>query len=314
MTKAVISAMVRPLVEPHLPDGINVEWIGDRETAESAIADADIAWVDMNDPQAMRAVILAGEKLKWLSTIYAGLDHFPVAELAARGTSVTNGVGISAVAVAEYAVMGMLSLAKNYPEVMRSADRREWLNSAPGTIELEGSRALIVGYGAIGRAIGTRIAAFGVDVTGVARTARPAENILGASDWKHRIAEYDWIVLAMPSTAETEAVLGETEIAAMKREAFIINVARGDCIDQDALVAALQRNTIGGAFLDVVTPEPLPDDSPLWGLANCQLSMHLSGRSQRGMFQKSSQLFLRNLDRFLAGDRLENLVDLSLGY
>lgn len=306
--------MVRPLLEGQLPEGIKPIWFMTPDEAKSEIADADIAWADMNDPSAMRDVFLAGEKLKWVSTIYAGLDHFPVKELAQRGTILTNGVGINTIAVAEYAVMGMLSLAKAYPDVVHAADKREWLNASPGTIELYDSKALIIGYGAIGQAIGERLKGFGVHITGAARTARPDVNILGSQDWQGRIGEFDWVILATPSTAQTRQLLSAELLSAMKKESFVINIARGDCLDQDALIALLQSNHLGGAFLDVTSPEPLPADHILWSMPNVQLSMHLSGRAQRKMFPRSAALFLKNVHAFVAGEPLTNTVDLSLGY
>lgn len=314
MTKAVISALVRPLIEGAIPDGLQVVWIGSAEEALREVADADIAWVDMHDKQAMRDVITAGEKLQWVSTLYAGLDHFPVEQLIARGTRVTNGVGVNTIAVAEYAVLGMLSMAKGYADVVRAADRREWLWASPGTVELDETRALIIGYGAIGSAIGDRLKGFGVDVTGVARTARPDQGIIGADDWKARIGEYDWVVIATPSTRETDALIGADELAAMKDSAILINIARGECVDQAALIAALKAKSIAGAFLDVTTPEPLPADHELWTLPNVQISMHLSGRAQTRMFQRSAALFAENLGRFTRGETLVNEVDLALGY
>jgi phosphoglycerate dehydrogenase-like enzyme len=314
MTKAVISALVRPLIEGVIPEGMQVAWIGSAEEAQREVADADIAWVDMHDKQAMRDIMLAGERLQWISTLYAGLDHFPVEQLIARGTRVTNGVGVNTIAVAEYAVLGMLSMAKGYADVVRAADRREWLWASPGTVELDEMRALIIGYGAIGSAIGDRLKGFGVEVTGVARTARPEAGILGADDWRARIGEYDWVVIATPSTRETDALIGAGELAAMKDSAILINIARGECVDQDALIDALKAKTIAGAFLDVTTPEPLPADHELWTLPNVQISMHLSGRAQTRMFQRSAALFAENLGRFVRQESLINEVDLALGY
>ena len=314
MTKAVISALVRPLLEGAIPQGVDVAWITSAQEAVREVADADIAWVDMHDKQAMRDVILAGEKLKWLSTLYAGLDHFPVEELKARGTRITNGVGINTIAVAEYAVLGILSMAKGYADVVRAADRREWLWASPGTIELSGTRALIIGYGAIGSAIGDRLRGFGVEVTGVARTARPDTGILGADGWRDTIGDYDWVIIATPATHETDALIGTAQLTAMKPEAVLVNVARGECVDQDALIAALKDKTIAGAFLDVTTPEPLPADHELWTLPNVQISMHLSGRAQTRMFQRAAALFADNLGRFMRGEPLVNSVDLTLGY
>lgn len=314
MTKAVISALVRPLLESSIPQGVDVAWIGSAEEAVREVADADIAWVDMHDKQAMRDVMLAGTQLKWVSTLYAGLDHFPVEELTARATRVTNGVGINTIAVAEYAVLGMLSMAKGYADVVRAADKRDWLWASPGTIELFETRALIIGYGAIGSAIGDRLNGFGVAVTGVARTARPDQGILGMDDWRGQIGDYDWVILATPATRETDALIGGDELAAMKSEAILVNIARGECVDQDALIAALKAKSIAGAFLDVTTPEPLPADHELWTLPNVQMSMHLSGRAQSRMFQRSAALFADNLGRYVRGEPLVNEVDLALGY
>lgn len=314
MTKAVISALVRPLIEPAIPEGVTVAWIASTEEALREVVDADIAWVDLHDKQAMRNIIAAGKKLQWVSTLYAGLDHFPVEQLQAGGTRVTNGVGINTIAVAEYAVLGILSMAKGYADVVRAADRREWLWASPGTTELYETRALIIGYGAIGAAIGQRLKGFGIDVTGVARTARPDEGILGADQWRARIGDFDWVVIATPATRETDALIGGEELAAMKPEAVLVNIARGECVDQDALIAALKDKSIAGAFLDVTTPEPLPADHELWSLPNVQISMHLSGRAQTKMFQRSAALFADNLGRFMRDEPLINSVDLALGY
>ncbi|WP_033924913.1 D-2-hydroxyacid dehydrogenase [Sphingomonas sp. 35-24ZXX] len=314
MTKAVISGLVRPLIEGSIPQGVDVAWIMSAVEALREVVDADIAWVDMHDKQAMRDVISAGERLQWVSTLYAGLDHFPVEQLIARGTRVTNGVGVNTIAVAEYAVLGMLSMAKGYADVVRAADKREWLWASPGTVELFETRALVIGYGAIGSAIGGRLKGFGVEVTGVARTARPEDGILGANEWRAKIGDYDWIVIATPSTRETDALIGADELAAMKAEAILVNIARGECVDQDALIAALKAKSIAGAFLDVTTPEPLPAEHELWSLPNVQISMHLSGRAQTRMFQRSAALFAENLARFGRGEALVNEVDLALGY
>ena len=310
--KAVLPALARPLIEPHLSADLDVHWFTSREDAAGAIVDADIAWVDVQGAEDSARIAAKGERLRWLSTLRAGVDAYDTALLRERGTVMTNGTGINAVAVAEYAVMGMLAAAKRYDEVVRLADRHEWTNTAPGTVELAGGSALIIGYGTIGKLIGDRLAAFEVAVTGVTRSGRDGTLIPDA--WKPRIAEFDWIVLAAPSTGDTAAMLGKTEFAAMKSSAWIINMARGDMIDQDALIEALKTRTIAGAFLDTVDPEPLPSDHPLWSAANALHSMHLSGRSQTTMFQRAAALFVDNLARFRAGEPLRNMVDLDAGY
>lgn len=171
----------------------------------------------------------------------------------------------------------------------------------PGKVELLGSKALLLGYGAIGKLIDERLRAFGTDVTIVRRSSQPG--CLGPEEWRSHLGAFDWIILAVPATAETDGMIGAAELAAMKSSARIINIARGSVIDQDALVAALQTGQIAEAFLDVTTPEPLPADDVLWGLPNAHVTMHLSGRAQDKMFVRSAQRFLENLARFRAGNR-----------
>lgn len=310
--KAVLPALARPLLEPRLPAGLDVAWFATREDARAMIVDADIAWVDMQRSADTAEAVAAGRGLKWVNTIYAGVDPFDLARLKADGTVLTNGVGINAVAVAEYAVMGVLAAAKRFDEVVRMADRREWSTDAPGKIELDGTAALIVGYGTIGQLIGERIAAFGVAVTGVTRSGH--DGTLTPDRWKPRLGEFDWVILAAPSTGETQALLGADDLRAMKPSAWLINVARGDMVDQDALIEALEKHRIAGAFLDTVTPEPLPPDHPLWSTPNAILTMHLSGRSQTRMFLRAAELFLDNLAAFLDGRPMRNVVDLDRGY
>src|SRR5690606_11376805 len=194
----------------------------------------------------------------------------------------------------------------------RAQDRHEWLADSPGKIELYGTKALIVGAGAIGRRIAALLAPFNVGITEVRRT--PAPGALGPDEWRARLADFDWIIVTVPATAETEGMFGAAEFAAMKPGAAILNFARGTVIDQDALVAAARSGQVGGAFLDVTDPEPLPADHPLWACDNVHISQHLSGRSQRAVFRRGAQRFLENLGRWERGEPLLGTVDLTLGY
>ena len=311
--KAVLPALARPLLEPHLPVDLDVAWFAKPAEANAAIADAEIAWVDMQ-PTALvaEAIRASGPALRWVSTLYAGLDAFPLDLLRGRGVTVTNGAGINAVAVAEYAVLGVLAAAKRLDEVVRAQDRREWPRDAPGKVELDGTSALVIGYGTIGRLIGERLSAFGVRVTGVTRSGR--DGTLTPDNWAERLGEYDWLILAAPSTDATRAMIGAAELAAMRPGAWLINVARGDMVDQDALLAALSAKRIGGAFLDTVEPEPLPGDHPLWSAPNTIITMHLSGRSQTQMFPRAARLFLENLAAYRTGEPMKNVADLDAGY
>lgn len=310
----VLPALAQPLIAPHLPADIDVRWFASAEDAYAMAPGAEIGWLDLQVPAHTGRAIALGTALKWVSTIYAGLDAFPLQQLKAQGAKLTNGVGINTNAVAEYAVMGMLALAKRLPEIVRAQDRAEWLRDAPGKVELEGSKALIVGYGAIGQRIARQLRGFGVEVTGVRRRPAGEADMLGPDDWKPRLGEFDWVILAAPATAETARVIGAAELRAMKRSAYLVNIARGTVIDQDALIAALEAGEIAGAHLDVTDPEPLPPAHPLWRAPNALVTMHLSGRAQTNMFPRAAQLFLDNLARYRAGQALVNEVDLDLGY
>ena len=311
--KAVLPAIARPLLDGKLPADLDVAWWTDAASAQAGIADAEIAWIDMHDKPAMVATLhAAGPALTWVTTIYAGLDTFPLDLLAGRHAILTNGNGINAAAVADYAVLGVLAAAKRFDEVVRAHDRHEWLTQSPGRIEPGETAALIIGYGTIGRMIGDRLAAFGVAITGVTRSGR--EGTLMPDAWRARLGAFDWVILAAPSTGETKAMIGPAELAAMKATAWIVNIARGDMIDDDALVAALRDKAIGGAFLDPTNPEPLPADHPLWTAPNCLISMHLSGRSQTSMVRRAAALFLDNLAAYRAGRPMTSVADLAAGY
>jgi phosphoglycerate dehydrogenase-like enzyme len=312
MTILALSGLIRPLLEPRLPEGLDVRWFMTKEEARTAVPEAEIGWFDMYEQDAMAETLRAATNLKWLNSIYAGLDFLPMDVLIERGITVTNGAGINALTIAEYVVMGMLNIAKGYRDVVRAQERREWLLDSPGKGELAGSKALLLGYGAIGKLIKPRLEGFDVDVTVVRRT--PDEGVLTPGQWRAKLGEFDWVILAVPATPETDGMIGADELAAMKSDAVIVNIARGAVIDQPALVDALTAKKIGGAFLDVTTPEPLPADHPLWALDNAHITMHLSGRAQDKMFQRSADRFLDNLDKYLKGKPIGPIFDPALGY
>ena len=312
MTILAISGLIRPLLEPHLPPDLDVRWFMTKEEALVAVPEAEIGWFDMYEHDAMVDTLRAAKKLKWLNSIYAGLDFLPMDVLEERGITVTNGAGINAITIAEYVIMGMLNIAKGYRDVVRAQEKREWLQDSPGKRELAGSKALLLGYGAIGQLIQPRLEAFDVDVTIVRRSG--GEGALTPQEWRARLGEFDWVILAVPSTPETDSMIGADELAAMKSDTVIVNIARGAVIDQAALLTALQEKSIGGAFLDVTTPEPLPADDPLWAQDNAHITMHLSGRAQDQMFARSAARFLSNLEAYLAGQPVAPIFDPKRGY
>ena len=312
MTVAVLNAMLKPLLEARLPGWVEVQWYGSKEEACALAPRAEIGWFDMYAKADMAHTIEQATQLKWLNSVFAGVESFPLTLLSQRGVVLTNGAGINAVPIAEYVLMLMLVHAKGYRAVVHAQARREWLKESPGKRELFGSQVLILGYGAIGQEVETRLIAFGAQVTKVRRTAGPGT--LGPDQWRAQLGTFDWIVIAVPATLDTLHMIGAAELAAMKHDAVVVNIARGSVIDQAALVTALEAGAIGGALLDVTTPEPLPSEHPLWALDNAQVTMHLSGNAQTLMFQRAAQNFLANLDRYHAGQPLTPQVDFTAGY
>jgi len=314
MMIATLPANMRAHLESFLPDDMQVRWYAGRQQAFAMAPGTEIGWFDMLSKPAMSEAIGLASDMRWLNSLIAGMDGLPLSLLQKRRVLVTNGVGINALTIAEYVVMAMLTIAKGYRAVVQAQLRHEWLKDAPGKVELAGSRALILGFGGIGQLVEPRLQAMGVDVRVVRRTPGASTNVLGPEQWRSRLGEFDWVILAVPATPETRHMIGAAELAAMKTSAVLINVARGSVVHQDALVSVLQQGGIGAAFLDVTDPEPLPPEHPLWQLDNAHISMHLSGRSQDRMFERAASRFLDNLARYRAGTPLSYQVDLVRGY
>ena len=311
-TVAVINALARQDLAGKLPDWVEPRWFATVDELFAAVPEAEIGWFDAFQFDGAGEAVARAPRLKWLNTIAAGVDTFLLAQMRERNIAFTNGAGLNAITIAEYAVMGMLTIAKGYREVVRAQERHEWLRDAPGKMELYGGKALILGAGGIGGRIAALLAPFGVEVVTMRRT--PAPNTLGPDEWRARLGEFDWVIVAVASTPETTGMIGAAEFAAMKPRAAIMNFSRGFVIDTAALLATLREGRLGAAWLDVTDPEPLPADHPLWNFANVHVTMHLSGRSQDTLIGRGAERFLANLDRWRRGERLEHQVDLALGY
>lgn len=307
LSVAVLPGSARPLLEGRLPEWLAAWWWDTPEKLVELAPEAEIGWFDLHEKPAVLMAIERARNLRWLNTVYAGVDWLPLADFAARGVTLTNGSGLTAVQVAEWAVMSMLVVAKDYREVGRAQERHEWLFPAPpGIRDLAGSRALILGHGAIGHAVARRLEAFEVEVTAVSST--------GPHDWRERLADFEWVLLALPGTPQTRGIMGADELAAMKAGAVLVNFARADCVDQAALVEALREKRIAAAVLDLTDPEPLPADHALWALPNAHITMHLSGIPTLASRQRAAERFLRNCERYRAGEPLEATVNLVRGY
>lgn len=310
-TLVIVPIQFRGFVEPRLPGQAAGKWYGSEVEALSMVADANVFWSDHSDPAFLQRVVSASRKLAWVTTHSSGINTYPLEELRKRNIRLTNGRGVSAIPVAEFAVLGMLAAAKNFSRYIDAKQKHEWLDQPAGRGELWGTRALIIGYGAIGQEIGKRLASFGVSVIGVRRHGDPQNNILGPDEWISRIHEFDWIVMATPLTEASQHLIGKDQLGRMKSTAWLINVARGGLVDQAELIRALSERRIAGAVLDVTDPEPLAADHPLWAAPNVLVTSHMAGKSASHMEERAGQMFLDNLDRFLSQRPLMNEVDLN---
>jgi phosphoglycerate dehydrogenase-like enzyme len=310
--KLALPELLREHLERVLADD-EIAWYGAAAPLADAARDAEVLYIHFSPRDQNETAVAGAPNLRWVATTAAGVDFLPLRLMRERGIVLTNGAGLHTIPVAEFALMCVLAAAKRTPVLVRAHDRREWVQ-APGRAELRDSRALVIGYGAIGRAIGELLRAFGVDVTGVRRTPQGEPGVIGTDQWRPQLGEFDWIVLAAASTDETRNMIGAQEFAAMKPTAWLVNVARGALVDERELADALERGEIAGAFLDTTVREPLPADDPLWAAPNAVVTAHSSGAATTRMGERAAALFLENLGRYHRGEQLVNVVDLELGY
>jgi phosphoglycerate dehydrogenase-like enzyme len=296
-----------------LPGDVEAAWYEGTDSGRTAAAGADVLWVDTWRRDEVEALLDAGPTIRWLFSHSAGVESFPLDVIRERGLTLTNGAGLHAVPIAEYVVMGMLAAAKNLPAMVRAQERKEWLADPPGFGELSETRALIVGYGQIGRAIGERLTGFGVDVVGARRRNTGEPGVIAGEAWRERLPDFDWVILCAPLTTGTRHLVGRPELLRMKPSAWLVNIARGALVDEPALVEALRERRLAGAYLDVTDPEPPARESPLWSLPNVILTPHSSWASAR-FRTRAAELFLDNLERYRSGRDLRNVVDLAAGY
>jgi len=261
-------------------------------------------------------------RLKWVHTTSAGVGQLMYPEFRSSGIILTNASGVHAPNMAEHIAGMVVAMARDFPGAMRFQAQRKWAqqeiwDGPARPRELSGSVALLVGFGAVGRAVAERLRGFGMHIWAVTRSGKAdaslAERVFPATQLNAALPGADYVILAAPETPETHHLIGAEQLAAMKPSAILVNVARGSLVDQAALIASLEKRAIGGAALDVASPEPLPPDNPLWSLENVFITPHTSGISER-LWPRETDLLIDNLGRWFRGEPLRNRVDLERGY
>lgn len=253
-------------------------------------------------------------RLKWVQSPSAGVGQwFKRTSWSELEIPLTTASGIHATPLAEFSMMAMLWFVKDAPRMIVEKERRHWERYAGTT--LKGKTVAVISLGSIGLEVARLAKCFGMHVIGTKRTLEGvnpdslhAEDLYPVADLKSMLAQADFVVICIPHTHETEGMIGEEEIAAMKPGAVVINVARGVIIDETALIRALNSEHLSGAALDVQSKEPLPPDSPLWGMPQVLLSPH-SGSNVNSENIELVKLFCDNLRRYIDGKPLRNVLD-----
>jgi phosphoglycerate dehydrogenase-like enzyme len=257
------------------------------------------------------------KNLKWLHLPSAGADSFTDKELYCnKDIILTNSSGVFGLPISEHVFSLILAFNRNLHIHIGEKSNKKIIRAKVNK-DLNNSTIGIIGLGDIGTEVAKRAHAWGIKVIAVRRnqSAKPyyVDELYGEDGIDILLMKSDFVVLALPDTARTQGIISKERLKKMKQDAFIVNVGRGSAIDQSALIEALNENWIAGAGLDVTSPEPLPEESPLWEMSNVILTSHSSGDSPSNT-ERRFEIFSKNVKLYSQGKPLENVVDFKEGY
>jgi phosphoglycerate dehydrogenase-like enzyme len=275
-----------------------------------------VVWLDPSDPDGLRDM-LKDSPASWVQLPFAGIEAFFDAGVITPDRTWTCTKGAYGTSTAEHALALVLAAARHLHEHLRARSWRPGFGKlgAPER-RLKDSAVLVVGTGGIGSALVQMLHPLGPRVLASNRSGRPleaAEQTVPSNRLSELLPEADFVVIAASLTSSTRGMFDPAALEAMKPSAWLVNVARGGLVDTAALVDALQGGTIGGAALDVTEPEPLPDGHPLWALTNCIITPHVANTADMALPELVAMIE-RNVGHYVRGERLEGIVDVSLGY
>lgn len=240
------------------------------------------------------------ENLRYIQLTSAGYDRVPMDYVSKQGIEIHNAGGVYSIPMAEWVVMRILEIYKNAEHFYEAASQHQW-NKNRNMLELYGKTACIVGTGSVGQEIAKRLNGFGVTVIGLNRSGRTAEyfdickkNI----EWEEAVKKADIVILALPLTKETENMVNKSWFSVMKKDSILVNVARGQIVDEKALEEAIQDGQIMAAALDVFAEEPLVEEHPFWKYSNILISPHNSFVGENNQI-RLAEIILRNIKGYL---------------
>lgn len=289
-----------------------------RDDVDVAFISRDITGVSTkhelaSETRACYDLMRRSTRLQWVHIHSAGADRPIYVELRQRGVVVTTSSGANAEVVAQSALAGVLALARRLPQLIDAQRARRWTPLLGPQLprDLSGQRVVLVGWGPIGQRIGAMLHLLGLQVQVVRQRADaapvPGFSMLPFEQMMQVLPSTDWLILACPLTAKTRGLVNAEVLAALPCGASLINVSRGEVVQEADLCAALQSGHLAGAMLDVFEHEPLPVDSPLWGLPQVIVTPHSAGHSD-GNEERVARMFLSNLEAWCAGESLRNVV------
>jgi phosphoglycerate dehydrogenase-like enzyme len=291
-----------------------------KESKDSALIDAVSEAEILFTGKANREMITAAPKLRWIHSWGAGVDRLLSIPEVARGSVIlTNSSGIHSIPISEHVIALMLIFTRKLKEFILFQNDGVWHVPDETYIfdELKGKTVGIVGLGSIGSEIAKKAKCFGMTVLATRRTitAKPTfvDELLPSYDLKRLLKESDFVVISAPLTSKTKGMIGAQEFANMKRTAYIINIARGEIIQQNELISALKQKKIAGAGLDVFETEPLQPNSDLWHMKNVIITPHVAGETVH-YYERTTKIFCENLRRYINKTPLINIVDKKAGY
>ncbi|ELY65047.1 D-2-hydroxyacid dehydrogenase [Natronococcus jeotgali] len=250
-------------------------------------------------------------ELEWVHSIQAGVDRFPFEEFEERGVLLTNSTGIHDRWVGETVAGYLLAFARRLHRHVANQQDRQWEQPEwDDGFTLPGTTACVVGTGTLGSGVAEVLGSLGVRITGVRRSGDPAEGfeaVYASEDLNEAVADADFVIVTLPLTEETRHLFDADVFAAMRDDAYFVNVGRGPVVDEDALIDALEADALAGAALDVFETEPLPEESPLWGLEEVIVTPHCAAFTE-DYHRAVGDLVRENVERFADGEAATNRV------